>query len=327
MGLLLITGPSNSGPGERQQMLSAAAEHFASEGVERSDLIRVDVPGRGAGDEGDGTLRTELEPVVPLLQSGSLFGARQGLQLVDAQNLQVAEAEVLAALVAGADLSAVEVVFLVTGATPRPIAAIVKEHGKSASVSKMWERQAGQWLEAALRAKGLDADRGAQAALLQRFGTDTASIDQALDQLVGTSGKLTREVILDRFKNRPEEPTFHITDAISKGDVDAALRRLSDFLVHGHPLVYLAAVESDLKRRSLASAAPNEPTFREWTGASATDRGASRAWSQRGKVRESSLRKAQEALVRADRVIKSQPEEVHRVTLERLTVALCRWYG
>jgi hypothetical protein len=47
----------------------------------------------------------------------------------------------------------------------------------------------------------------------------------------------------------------------------------------------------------------------------------------RGKVRESSLRRAQEALVRADRVMKTQPEEVQRVTLERLTVALCLWYG
>ncbi len=327
MGLLLITGPSNSGPGERQQMLSSAAEHFAVEGVERSDLVRVDVPGRGAGEEGDGTLRTELEPVIPFLQSGSLFGARQGLQVVDAQNLQVAEAEMLAGLVGSADFSAIEVVLLVTGATPRPIAAVVKEKGKSISVSKMWERQATQWLEAALKAKGLEADRGAQEAMLQRFGTDTAAMDQALDQLEGMSGKLTKQMILDRFKNRPEEPTFHITDAISKGDVGTALRRLSDFLVHGHPLVYLAAVESDLKRRSLASAAPNEQTFRDWTGAGASDRGASRAWSQRGKVRESSLRKAQEALVRADRVIKSQPEEVHRVTLERLTVALCRWYG
>jgi DNA polymerase III delta subunit len=327
MGVLLITGPANSGPGERQQMLSAASEHFTAEGVERSDLVRVDVPGRGAGEDGDGTLRTELEPAIPLLQSGSLFGARQGLQVVDAQNLQAAEAELLADLLRGADLSAVEVVFLVTGTTPRPVSAMVKDVGKSVSVSKMWERQAGQWLEAALRAKGLEADRGAQEALLQRFGTDTASMDQALDQLVGISGKVTKDVVLDRFKNRPEEPTFHITDAIAKGDVDAALRRLSDFLVHGHPLVYLAAVESDLKRRSLASAAPNEHTFREWTGAGATDRGASRAWSQRGKVRESSLRKAQEALVRADRVIKSQPEDVHRVTLERLTVALCRWYG
>ncbi len=306
---------------------NAAAEHFANEGVDRSDLVRVDVPGRGAGEEGDGSLRSEIEPLVPLLQSGSLFGSRQGLQIVDAQNLQVAEAQVVAGLLGSADLSAIEVVVLVTGSTPRPIGAVVKEVGKSASISKMWERQAGQWLEAALRAKGLDADRGAQEALLQRFGTDTAAMEQALDQLAGSSVKLNKQLILDRFKNRPDEPTFHITDAISKGEVGNALRRLSDFLVHGHPLVYLAAVESDLKRRSLASAAPNEETFRGWTGAGSTDRGASRAWSQRGKVRESSLRKAQEALVRADRVIKSQPEEVHRVTLERLTVALCRWYG
>jgi len=26
-------------------------------------------------------------------------------------------------------------------------------------------------------------------------------------------------------------------------------------------------------------------------------------------------------------VVKTQPEDVHRVTLERLTVAFCRWYG
>jgi hypothetical protein len=50
-------------------------------------------------------------------------------------------------------------------------------------------------------------------------------------------------------------------------------------------------------------------------------------WRQRTRVRESSLRRAQDALLRADRVVKTHPEEVHRVTLERLTVALCRWYG
>ncbi|MGH8913673.1 MAG: hypothetical protein ACRDZM_04060, partial [Acidimicrobiia bacterium] len=71
---------------------------------------------------------------------------------------------------------------------------------------------------------------------------------------------------------------------------------------------------------------PDEGTFRDWIGARPGDRGAGRFWSQRGKVRESSLRRAQEALVRADRVVKSYPEDVHRVTLERLTVALCRWY-
>jgi DNA polymerase III delta subunit len=308
-------------------MLDAAAGHFARAGLERSDVLRLDVPGRGAGEEGDGALRGELEPVIPLLQSGSLFGDAQGLLLVDAQNLQVGEGEVLQALVSAVDLSSVEIVFLAAGALPRALASLIKKSGSSQSITKMWERQARQWLDAEIRDRGLVFEKGAEKAVLQKFGSDTAAMGQALDQLEETSGKITKELILDRFKNRPDEPTFLITDAISRGEVGEALRRLSDFLVHGHPLVFLAAVESDLKKRALAAAAPDESTFREWLGARAGDRGPGRFWGQRGKVRESSLRRAQEALVRADRVIKSQPEEVHRVTLERLTVALCRWYG
>jgi DNA polymerase III delta subunit len=219
------------------------------------------------------------------------------------------------------------VVLLATGAVPKTLAALVKQIGNSQSVTKMWERQARQWLDAEIRDRGLVFEKGAEKALLQKFGSDTASMGQALDQLEQTTGKITKELILDRFKNRPDEPTFLITDAISKGEVGEALRRLSDFLVHGHPLVFLAAVESDLKKRALAAAAPDETTLREWLGARPSDRGPARVWSQRGRVRESSLRRAQEALVRADRVIKSQPEDVHLVTLERLTVALCRWYG
>lgn len=308
-------------------MLDAAAEHFARAGLERSNVLRLDVPGRGAGEEGDGALRGELEPVIPLLQSGSLFGDAQGLLLVDAQNLQVGEGEVLDALISAVDLSSVEIVFLAAGAMPRALASLIKKSGSSQSITKMWERQARQWLEAEIRDRGLVFEKGAEKAVLQKFGSDTAAMGQALDQLEETSGKITKELILDRFKNRPDEPTFLITDAIAKGEVGEALRRLADFLVHGHPLVFLAAVESDLKKRALAAAAPDESTFREWLGARAGDRGPGRFWGQRGKVRESSLRRAQEALVRADRVIKSQPEEVHRVTLERLTVALCRWYG
>ena len=327
MALLLISAPSNAGPGERQQMLDGAAEHFDRAGLERSQVLRIDIPGRGAGEEGDGALRSELEPAIPLLQSGSLFGEPQGLELVDAQNLQAAEGSVLEELIRAADLSSIEIVLLTAGALPRSLSTLVKSLGTAQSVRKMWERQALQWLDAEVRDRGLVLEKGADKAILQKFGSDIASMGQALDQLEQTSGKITKELILDRFKNRPDEPTFLITDAISKGEVGEALRRLSDFLVHGHPLVFLAAVESDLKKRSLAAAAPDESTFRAWIGATPSDRGPARFWSQRGRVRESSLRRAQEALVRADRVIKSQPEEVHRVTLERLTVALCRWYG
>jgi DNA polymerase III delta subunit len=322
MSLLIVAGPPSTGPGEREQMMEIAAAHMVQHGVIRDQVVRIDVPGRGAGEEGDGSLRTELEPMVPLLQSGSLFGDAQGLELVDAQNLQKTEVETLVALLQGADQAGIEVALVYGGAVPKAIRDL---GGQTVAVKKMWERQASQWLEKEIKERGLVVEERAAEAMLKRFGTDTASMGQALDQLEETSGKITAELIMDRFKNRPDEPAWHITDAIERGDVPTALRRLSDFLVHGHPLVFLAALESDLKKRALAATAPDKDTLKQWVGGS--DRQISRLWNQRGKVRESALRRAQDALVRADRVIKTHPEEVHRVTLERLTVAFCRWYG
>ena len=303
-------------------MLELAGAHMAEREVVRDQVVRIDVPGRGAGEEGDGTLRAELEPMIPLLQSGSLFGEALGLELVDAQNLQKAEVETLAELLQGADLASIEAVLIYGGSVPKAIRDL---GGQTISVKKMWERQASQWLDQEVTRRGLTLEKGASDALMKRFGTDTASMGQALDQLEETTGRITAELIMDRFKNRPDEPTWHITDAIEKGDVATALRRLSDFLVHGHPLVYLASLESDLKKRSLAATAPDQATLKAWVGGS--DRQINRLWNQRGRVRESSLRRAQEALVRADRVVKTHPDDVHRVTLERLTVAFCRWYG
>lgn len=327
VSLLIVAGPSNAGPGEREQMLAAASKHFVGKGLSRDDVVRIDVPGRGAGEAGDGALRSELEPMIPLLQSGSLFGDAQGLELVDAQNLQKAEVETLCDLLEGADLQLAEVVLVASGSVGKRLTDMAKERGAKVSISKMWERQAAQWLDTEVSKRELTLEKGAADALLQRFGTDTASMGHALDQLEETQGKITAALILDRFKNRPDEPTWHITDAIGRGDVGLALRRLSDFLVHGHPLVFLVSLESDLKKRSLAAAAPDEATFRDWVGGRSSDRQLSRIWSSRGRVRESSLRKAQQALVRADRTMKTMPEEVHRVTLERLTVAMCRWYA
>ena len=211
---------------------STGRRNSSRAGLERGQVLRIDVPGRGAGEDGDGALRTELEPVIPLLQSG-LFGEPQGLQLVDAQNLQASESAVLEELIKTADLTTIEVVILAAGAVPRSLTALVKSLGESQTVRKMWERQAMQWLGAG-PGSGLTFEKGAEA-LLQKFGSDTAAMGQALDQLEQTSGKITKEVVLDRFKNRPDEPTFLITDAMSKGEVGEALRRLSDFLVHGHP--------------------------------------------------------------------------------------------
>lgn len=321
--VLHVSAPSNAGPGERQEALSAARRF-----LERvSNVVRIDVPARGGGEEGSGVLRAELEPIVPLLQSGSLFGEVQGLELVDAQQLSGGEAEVLAGLIPHVDPDSAVIVLVSFGSLPAALAKAVKGIAEVVTVRKMWERQAGEWLADEIRQRNLVVEDDAASALVQRFGSDVASLSQALDQLAEFPGKINRQLVLDRFRNRPDEPTFHYTDAVSAGKVGEALRRLADFLTHGHPLILLGALEADLRRRALAAAAPDKESFFSWMGANVSDRRAERLWRDRGRLADSALRRGLAALVRADRVLKTQPEEFHQVTMERLTVAMARWYG
>ena len=207
------------------------------------------------------------------------------------------------------------------------MAAAVKAHGRSQRVARLREKDAVGWISAEAKAKNVRLDSAARDALVARFGTDLASIGTAMDQLRESEEPITAEVIRERFKNRPDEPVWLFADAVSSGDVPDALRRLTDFLTHSHPLVLLAYLEGDLRRRALAAAAPDLETLTTWLGVKPDNYPAKKAWRQRTQTSDSELRRALGALVRADRVLKTEPEETHIVTLERLTVALCRWFG
>jgi DNA polymerase-3 subunit delta len=295
--------------------------------AEADDVDRIDVPGRGAGEEGAGTLRAEVDRIVPALQSGSLFGGRRGLLIVDSQNLQKAEAEVVAELAGSLDGAAVVVCFLAEGSLPAPLARVVKEQGETTTVRQMKERSVGEWVRAAARDRGIRLDPAGVSALVQRFGTDTASLGRALDQLAAGSEPLTADDIIARFRNRPDEPIWFYTDAVVAGDAGEALRRLADLLTHGHPLQVLAALERDLRHRALAAAAPDLETLAGWMGATPEHYPVKKAWGGRRKASAEDLRRALDAIARADLSLKSAPEPTHRPTMERLTVALCRWYG
>lgn len=324
--ILAVTGPRDTGPGERSEMLRRAAALLEQWGVEGTD--RFDVPDRGSGEEMEGgALRPALEALVPALQSGSLFGGVRGVMIVDAHQLLRAEAEIIAELAGGVDGASTVVVFVSDGALPAPLAAVVKERGETLAVKKLRERDASDWLGHEARRRGVKLEPGAAAGLLARFGSDIAAMEMALEQLETIDGPVTADAVARRFRNRPDEPMWHYSDAVAAGDVGAALRRLGDFLTHGHPLQLLAFMEGDLRRRALAAAAPNIETLADWTGSRADHYPTLKAWRQRDQVSEERLRRSLDALVRADLELKTAPEETHRVTLERLTVALTRWYG
>jgi DNA polymerase III delta subunit len=318
-----IVGPRDAGPGERQAMLEMARDAIG----EVEELERIDVPGRGAGDDGEGSLRTEVEPLIPALQSGSLFGGSRGVLVVDAQNLQKAEAEIVAGLVETLDPETARLALVSIGSLPAVLAKVVKAVGEVASVKKMRERDAIRWLVAASRERKVKLADGAAQALVRHFGSDIASLGQALDQLSASPQPVTGEEVEKRFRNRPDEPMWHFADAVADGDAGEALRRLADFLTHGHPLQLLAFVEGDLKRRAMAVAAPDIETLAEWLGSSTEHYPVKKAWQARSRVTDAELRRAVEAVARADLVLKTHPEATHRLTMERLTVALCRWYS
>ena len=325
MGFTVISGPRDAGPGEREVMFDKATDVFASAGI--ADHQRIDVPGRGASEDTEGQLRESVQGIVPALQSGSLFGDDDGVLVVDAQNLLKAEAEVIAELVSAADPDAVTAVFAAAGAIPAPLGATLRTHGEVETVKKFRERDASRWLTQAAAERKVKIDPGAAAVLLRRFGSDVAALGQALDQLAAEGRAITEEDVLGRYSNRPDEPMWLLSDAITAGNEGEALRRLADFLEHGHPLVVLAYLEGEVRRWSLAAIAPDRDTYAEWVGQSPASFPVKKVWDRRSSTRAESLRRSLDALARADLQIKSAPEPTHRVTLERLTVAMCRWLG
>jgi DNA polymerase III delta subunit len=194
------------------------------------------------------------------------------------------------------------------------------------SVGRITEKSAGEWLGRAARERGLRIDRDASTVLLNRFGTNVAALGQALDQLQIEGSEVTIDQVRSRFKNRPDEPMWHYVDSIAAGRQGDALRRLADFLEHGHPLQLLAFLQNDVRRRSIAAAAPDYESFVEWDGGRA-GWALEKVWKQRSRLKGSDLKLALGALARADLQLKTAPEVTHRVTMERLTVAMCRWYG
>lgn len=307
-------------------MLDRASEVFASAGVEPSDTIRIHVPGRGQSEAGDATIRPEVEPVVPALQSGSLFGGRTGVLVQDAHQLRAAEAAAVTDLLAQPGADNRQVVFLSSGRLPAPLAAYIKQNGQSVSIRKLRERDALNWIRRAARERRIRLRAEAAQALVERFGSDIEALGQALDQLAVSGQPVTGELIRDRFRNRPDEPVWHFTDALAAGEVDEALRRLHDLLTHLHPLFLLAAIENDLRRRALASAAPDIETLAKWIGSKPDAYPTKKSWRAGRNMTDDNLGRALDAVRRTDATLKTMPEETHLVTMERLTVALCLWF-
>jgi len=326
MGWYAVTGPKNAGPSERERMLERAGEILKEVGAETS--MRIDVPQKGSGSSDEGaSMRDEVLAIVPALQSGSLFGGTTGVLVADANHLLKAEIDTIAELLAHADPEQAVAVFVSAGALPAAIRDAAKASGGVDAIKAFNERDAAAWLTDEAKSRGLRIDQAARSEMLNHWGSNTSAMARALDQLAVSGSTISAEDVKSRFTNRPDEPMWFLGDAIMSGNQGEALRRLADFLEHQHPLVLLSYLEGVVRRRSLAAIAPDYDTFAEWSGANPTSYATKKVWQAKNRASAESLASSVRALSKADLTLKTQPEATHRVTLERLTVAMCRWMG
>ncbi len=135
-------------------MFEAAHEAFERWGI--GDITRIDVPGRASGEETDDSgIRSAVSAAIPALQSGSLFGGATGVLIVDADQLQKAEADVLAEVIpAIGDDGSIGVVLLAAGVLPSSIDRALKQRAGQVAVRALTERTAVTWLGAAAQNEG-----------------------------------------------------------------------------------------------------------------------------------------------------------------------------
>ena len=309
--VLAVIIPGRGGPGEREEGLDTARKHLRRSGVEADQIIRMDVPSsRGAGapppgiPDQHGAFRHDLLEIVPLLQSSSLFGLKQGLLLVDAHNLLSSEFHALVELLPSIDPSAVAVAIVAEGSLPRALSNKIKEIGKIQSMRQLWENQVHGWLDRQAKEKGLRMGYQSRAALVQRFGTDRSALRRAMEQLQGENRPITAQMIIERFRNRPDQPVFRILDEILTGNTEAALRRVGDYLANarssdGRPHILLGTLESDIRLRLMASQARDREHFRQMEEAGVFSRMLESAPGPLDQKAETKLRSAAQSRVRS----------------------------
>lgn len=324
MAWIGIAGPRDANASDRERMLAIAAEAFTD--AEVVDPVRVDVPGKGSGSSDDGiSLRDQITAIIPALQSGSLFGGANGVLVMDSQNLLKAEVDTIVELLAVADPSQCVAVFAAAGALPAPLKKAISAGGEVRTIGSLNARDVASWITDYAKEHGLRIDSAAREELVKTFGADTAAMRRAIDQLAVTGGVIEADAIAANFDNRPDEPMWFFGDAVMAGDHQQALRRLSDFLQHNHPLILLSYLEGEVRKRSLAAIATDFDDFVAKANANPTSWATKKIWERRTRANGQALANCVRALAKADLTLKTQPEATHRVTMERLTVAMALW--
>jgi DNA polymerase-3 subunit delta len=180
---------------------------------------------------------TPLGQVIGAVRTLPMWSARR---LVIAQGIDAVKAEQLAPLVT-----------YVTDPNPKGCLVLVGEKvdgrwraflalrkaGYLHEFARFKDRELSGWISAEAKQRGLRIEASAAQALAEAAGPDLGRIAQALEQvaLFAADGPIKREHVEDLIPESREHGVFELTRAIGTGDVQLALRQLTNRLKNREP--------------------------------------------------------------------------------------------
>ncbi len=210
--LWLFTGPEI---GER----NAAVEQVKKEAARRSG--NLDLHSLYALD-------TPVNDLVSLLMNGSLFADARFVTLRNAELLKKKDdIELIASWAASAGNDGASYLVLVSDeiGVDKKLEALVPKANKRI-FWEMFENRKEQWVNEYFRKEGLSVDADAVTAILELVENNTDALKTACSRFVllfGPGHRVTEDEALSILEHNREESPFTLFDAMSSGDLDAAL--------------------------------------------------------------------------------------------------------
>jgi len=185
------------------------------------------------------------------LATPSLWGERRALLVLRSEGLSDVGQRELKTYLGGPSPDALCVLTLVTrGKGPPPLARTVHEAGGTVRHVALKRQDLPTWVVGRAQARGLKMARPAAAAVVGSVGEDTASLDQAVEQLASAfPGRVVgADEVRAQFQGLGEQRVWDVCDQALTGRLAAALVTLRGLLeAKEDPLLILGGIASRVR--------------------------------------------------------------------------------
>mgnify|MGYP003336435742 CR=1 FL=1 len=263
------------------------------------------------------------------LATPSLFGDRRALVVTDCRSLPDEGMQELTRYLAAPDPETPLVLLLTVAERGRVPAAWQKLLQDVADIEEVAvaRRELPGWIVRRARAKGIDLDGPAAAALVEVLGEDPATLASAVEQLGGAfpGQRIGADAVRSQFRGLGEQKTWNLCDNAFSRDLAAAMRSLRSVREGGDAgLQILAVVAARIRDLLKVKAVPEQLSDADAARAAGLrfDWQARAFRRQAARFTEAELVEAHARVVEADRALKSGADE--DVILSLLVAGIAR---